>query len=140
MLQKFRGSLGHYFCVIFRETKHHAQAIHYILRACNTGPFLWQLAQRTRQTARKCMFMAGVESHSPVLQRLLLRVTWCSCRNRIPSYIGSLYGDSKTDLKLRCEGWVKFRLFKVAHGVFSIFDGCGLHISAIQPLKSAPEL
>jgi hypothetical protein len=49
-----------------------------------------------------------------------------------------LYDESKTDLKLPCECYIKFLLFKGAH-VF-IFDISVLHTTAPKPLQSAPEL
>jgi hypothetical protein len=75
--------------------------------------------------------------HSSVLQRLVCDGT--AAETECHKDMGYFYGDSKTDLKLQCECWVKFLLFKGTHDVCSIFDGCVLHIIALQPLKSVPE-
>jgi hypothetical protein len=59
----------------------------------------------------------------------LLYMTGHSFRNLMPVSINVLYGDSKTDLKLRCDSCIKIPAIRGCPRRYYYIDGCMLHVS-----------
>jgi len=70
---------------------------------------------------------------------LLLCMTWHSFRHVIPESMNVFYSDSKTDLKLQCDSYIKLPGIQGCPRSYYI-DGFMLHVPTPQPLQITPAL